>query len=69
MNPAHVAGVHIRWRLGTADLSIAVSALYQRLLLNPKRGCSILSRLRKWERSRRLTDTWAANTPCWGSLG
>ena len=25
--------------------------------------------LREWERSRRLTDTWAANTPCWASLG
>ena len=25
--------------------------------------------LREWERSRRLTDTWAANTPCWAALG
>ena len=31
--------------------------------------CSILSRLRERERSRRLTDTWAANTPCWVGLG
>ena len=46
-----------------------MSALYQLLLLNPQRGCSILSGLCEWERSRRLTDTWAANTPCWASLG
>ena len=69
VNPADVAGVRIRYRLGTAEFSIALSALYQLLLLNPQRGCSILSRLRDSERSRRLTDTWAANTPCWGSLG
>ena len=69
MNPAEVAGARIRYRLGTAEFSIAVSALYQLLLLNPQRGCSILSGLREWERSRRLMDTWAANTPCWASLG
>ena len=69
MNPADVAGVRIRYRLGTAQFSIALSALYQLLLLNPQPGCSILSGLREWERSRRLTDTWAANTPCWASLG
>ena len=63
MNPADVAGVRIRYRLGT------LSAVYQLLLLNPQRGCSILSGLREQERSRRLTDTWAANTPCCRSLG
>ena len=61
-NPADVAGVRIRYRLGTAEFSIALSALYQLLPLNPQRGCSILSGLREWERSRRLTDTWVANT-------
>ena len=68
VNPADVAGVRIRYKLGTAEFSIALSALYQ-LLLNPQRGCAILSGLREWERSRRLTDTWAANTPCWAALG
>ena len=29
----------------------------------------MLSGLREWERSRRLTDTWVANTPCWAALG
>ena len=28
-----------------------------------------MPRLREWERSRRLTHTSAANTPCWASLG
>ena len=28
-----------------------------------------MSWLREWERSRRRTDTWAANTPCWAALG
>ena len=69
VNPADVAGVRIRYKLGTAEFSIALSALYQLLLLNPQRGCAILSGLREWERSRRLTDTWAANTPCWAALG
>ena len=69
MNPTDVAGVRICYQLQTAEYTIARSALYQLLLLNAQRGCSILSRLRKWERSRRLTDTWAANTPCWASLG
>ena len=64
MNPADVAGVQIRYRLGTAEFSIALSALYQLLLLNPQWGCSIMSGLREWERSSRLTDTWAANTSC-----
>ena len=62
VNPADVAVVRIRYKLGTAEFSIALSALYQLLLLNPQRGCSILSRLREWEHSHRLTDTWAANT-------
>ena len=69
VNPADVAGVRIRYKLGTAEFSIALSALYQLLLLNPQRGCAILSGLRECERSRRLTDTWAANTPCWAALG
>ena len=68
VNPADVAGIHFRYKLDTAQLSIALSALYQLLLLNPQRGCAILSGLREWERSRRLTDTWAANTPCWAAL-
>ena len=65
VNPADVAGVRIRYRLGTAELSIALSAVYQLLLLNPQRGCCILSGLGEWEPSRHLTDTWAASTPCW----
>ena len=65
VNP-DVAGVRIRYRLGIAEFSIALSALYQPLLVNPQWGCSIytLSGLREWERSRRLADTWAANMPC-----
>ena len=69
VNPADVAGVRFWYKLGTAEFSIALSALYQLLLLNPQRGCAILSGLWEWERSRRLTDTSAANMPCWGSLG
>ena len=69
VNPADVAGVRIRYKLGTADFSIALSAPYQLLLLNPQRGCAILSGLREWERFRRLTDPWAANTHCWAALG
>ena len=69
VNPADVAGVRIRYKLGTANFNIALSALYQLLLLNPQRGCAILSGLWRWERSRRLTDTWAANTSCWAALG
>ena len=69
VNQADVAGVRIRYRLGSAEFSIALSRLCHLLLLNPQRGCSILSGLREWERSRRLTDTWAANMPCWASLG
>ena len=53
----------LSYRLGTAEFSIALSALYLLLLRNPQNG------LRGWERSRRLTDTWVANTPCWASLG
>ena len=64
MDPADVTGVGICYRLGTAEFSIALSALYQLLLLNPQRGCSILSGLREWERSHRVTDIWAANTRC-----
>ena len=67
--PGDIAGVRSRYRLGTAEFRIALSALYQLLLLNPQRGCAILSGLREWERSRRLADTWAANTPCLASLG
>ena len=52
-----------------AKATIALSALYRLLLLNPQRGCSILSGLHEWERSRRLTDTWAADMPCRASLG
>ena len=69
VNPADVAGVRIRYRLGNADFNIALSALYQLLLLNPQRGCSIMSTLREWEQSSHLTDRWVANTPCWASLG
>ena len=68
VNPADVAGVHIRYRLGTAEFIIALSAVYELLLLNPQRGCCMLSGLWEWERSRCLTDTWAANAPCWASL-
>ena len=68
VNPADVAGVRIRYKLGTAEFSIALSALYQLLLLNPQRGCAILSGVRDWERSRRLADTWAAHTPCLAAL-
>ena len=38
-------------------------------MLDPPRGCAIVTGPREWERSRRLTDTWAANTPYWASLG
>ena len=69
VNPADIAGVRIRYRLGTAQFSIALSALYQLLLLNPQRGCAILFPSREWERSRGPTDTWAANAPCLGTLG
>ena len=67
--PGRRRGGRIRYKLGTAEFSIALSAVYQLLLLNPQRGCAILSGLREWERSRRLKDTWAANTPCWAALG
>ena len=56
-------GVRIPYKLGTAEFNIALSAPYQLLLLNPQRGCAILSGLREWERFRRLTNTSAANTP------
>ena len=69
VNPADVAGVRIPYNLGTAEFSIAPSALYQLLLLNPHRGCGILSGLRERERFRRLKDAWAANNPCWAALG
>ena len=69
MNPADIAGVRIRYRLATGDFSFALSALYQLLLLNLQRGCSILSGFRELERSLRLTDTWAANTPYSARLG
>ena len=69
VNPADVAGVRIRYKLGTAEFRIALSALYQLLLLNPQRGCAILSGDGGMGRPRRLTDTPAANTPCWASVG
>ena len=69
MHLANVMGVRILYRLLSAEYIIAVSALYELLLLNPRRGCCILFGLREWERSRRLTDIWMANTPCWASLG
>ena len=65
---ADVRQVRIRYQLGTAQFGIAVFALYQLLLLNQQQWCSIPSGQREWERSRRLTDTWAANTPCWANL-
>ena len=43
---------------------MALSALYELLLLHPQQGCSILAGLRESERSRRLTDTGAATTSC-----
>ena len=64
LNPTDVAGVRIRYQLGTAEISIALSALYHLLLLNPQRVCSILSGFRDWERSGRVIHTWLANTPC-----
>ena len=69
VNPADVAGVRIRYRPGIAEFSIALSAQYELLLLNPQRGCTIVSGLWEWERSRRLTHIWAANTPCSASPG
>ena len=72
VNPTDVAGVRIRYRLGTAEFNIALSPLYQLLLLNPQRGCAILSGLPEWVHSRRLMDTCAANMLCWvnhGELG
>ena len=68
VNVADVAGVRIRYRLQSAKDTITPYALYQLLLLNAQRGCAILSGLRDWERSRRLTDNSSANTPCWASL-
>ena len=44
VNPADVAGVCIRYWQGTAQYTIALSALYQLLLLNAQRGCSCGSR-------------------------
>ena len=38
VNAADVAGVHIRYRLGTAEFGIALSAPFQLLLLNPQPG-------------------------------
>ena len=69
MNPADVAGVCIRYWMGTAEFSIALSTRYQQLLLNPQRGCSSLSGVREWEWSRRVTDTSAANMPRCASVG
>ena len=68
VNPVNIAGVHIRYRLGTAEFSISLSAPYQLLLLNVPRGCLILSGVQEWERFRHLTDTWAANMPHCASL-
>ena len=47
VNPANVAGVRIRYKLGTAEFRIALSALYQLLLLIPHWGCAIMSGLRE----------------------
>ena len=69
VNPADVAGVRIWYKLGTAEFGIAQSALYHLLLLNPQRGCAILSGLREWERTRRGADMWAANNPYRAALG
>ena len=55
--------------VGHRRVHIALSALYHQLLFNPLPGYAILSGLQEWERSRRLTDTWAANTPCLASVG
>ena len=66
VNAADVAGDYIRYRLGTTEFCIALSAPFQLLLLNPQPGCCIMSGLRECERSCRLTNTWA---PCWASLG
>ena len=38
VNLADVAGVRIRYKLGTAQFRITLSALYQVLLLNPSGG-------------------------------
>ena len=66
VNLPDVVRVCIRYRVQSAEYTIALSALYQLLLLNLnlQRGCSISSGFREWERSRRLTDTWAAKTLC-----
>ena len=39
--PGGRRGGRIRYKLGTAEFSIALSALYQLLLLDPKQGCAI----------------------------
>ena len=66
LDPGDVVG---GYRVQFAKHTIALSALYELLLLNPQRGCSILCGLREWERSRQFTDTWVANSPWWASLG
>ena len=68
VNPADIAGVCIWYMLGSAEFSIALSALYQLLLFNPQQECAMLSGLRDCGRSRQLTDTWAANKPYYASL-
>ena len=64
VNPADEAGVRTWYKLGTAEFGIALSALYQLLLVHPQRGCAIHSGLPEWEPCRHLTDAWAASTPC-----
>ena len=69
VNTTNDAGVPIGYRLQVADYTIAPSAPYQVLLLNQQPGCFAFPGLRERERSRRLTDTWASNTPCCASPG
>ena len=73
VKPADVTGVRIRYKLGAAELNIALSALYQLVVPNPSGGAQSCpgcgNGRREWERSRRRRDAWAANTPCWAALG
>ena len=46
---ADAAGVCIRYWLQSAEYTIALSTLYQLLLPNPQRGCSILSGVERVE--------------------
>ena len=69
-NPADVAGVwhplpawHCRVKHHPIRLVPAAAAQLA------TGACSIVSGLRDWTRSRRLMETWSANTPRWASLG